>query len=338
VQDLSPDRQRAANIPDPSPGDLLRSQAADAWKRGDVEIALASIAAAGPLGPAAANDRLLAEFVATSRDRATSARRNALSRNGRGTAAYAGGDGRFSEGDRLAKQGQPSDAVRAYVDAARRFQEATKTTPPPAPVRVGGAVKAPKLISRVSPEYPAAALSSGVQGVVLLEATIGVDGKISDVRVTRSIPALDSAAADAVRQWVYEPTLVSGVAVPVIISVAVEFKLTAPQPIRVGGAIKPPTRTKQVTPAYPPDAQAAGVQGIVIMEATIGADGKVTDVRVLRSIPLLDKAAMDAVRQFEYTPTLVNGVAVPVLMTVTVNFTLTPGAPQPPPPSPLTVK
>jgi protein TonB len=106
----------------------------------------------------------------------------------------------------------------------------------------------------------------------------------------------------------------------------------------VGGAIKPPTRTKQVTPAYPPDAQAAGVQGIVIMEATIGADGKVTDVRVLRSIPLLDKAAMDAVRQFEYTPTLVNGVAVPVLMTVTVNFTLTPGAPQPPPPSPLTVK
>jgi TonB family protein len=338
VQDPSLDRRpAAANTADSSPGDLLRSQAADAWKRGDVEIALASIAAAGPLGPAAANDRLLAEFVAASRDRATSARRNALSRNGRGTAAYAGGDGRFSEGDRLAKQGQPADAVRAYVDAARRFQEATKTTPPPAPVRVGGAVKAPKLISRVSPEYPAAALSSGVQGVVLLEATIGVDGKISDVRVTRSIPPLDNAAADAVRQWVYEPTLVGGVAVPLIISVAVEFKLTAPQPIRVGGAIKPPAQTKRVTPPYPPEAQAAGVQGVVIMEATVGADGKVTDVRVLRSIPLLDQAAMDAVRQFEYTPTLVNGVAVPVLMTVTVNFTLTPAAPQPPP-RPLTVK
>ena len=325
-------RPAAANTADPSPGDLLRSQAADAWKRGDVEIALASIAAAGPLGPAAANDRLLAEFVATSRDRATSARRTALSRNGRGTAAYAGGDGRFSEADRLAKQGQPADAVRAYVDAARRFQEATKTTPPPAPVRVGGAVKAPKLISRVSPEYPAAALSSGVQGVVVLEATIGVDGKISEVRVTRSIPALDSAAADAVRQWVYEPTLVGGAAVPVIISVAVEFKLTAPQPIRVGGAIKPPTQTKRVTPPYPPEAQAAGVQGVVIMEATVGVDGKVTDVRVLRSIPLLDQAAMEAVRQFEYSPTIVNGVAVPVLMTVTVNFALTPAAPQPPPP------
>jgi periplasmic protein TonB len=65
------------------------------------------------------------------------------------------------------------------------------------------------------------------------------------------------------------------------------------------------------------------------MEATIDADGKVTDVRVLRSIPLLDQAAMDAVRQFEYTPTVVNGVAVPVLMTVTVNFTLTPSTAPP---------
>jgi TonB family protein len=332
VQAPSPEAQGRAPAPaaaisgDPSPGDLLRSQAADAWKRGDVEIALASLAAAGPLGPVEANNRLLAEFVASARDRATGARRSAVSVNGRGTAAFAAGDARVSEGDRLAKQSQSADAVRAYVDAARRFQEATKATPPPAPVRVGGAVNAPKLISRVSPEYPAAALSSRVQGVVVLEATIGIDGKISDVRITRSIPALDSAAADAVRQWLYEPTVVNGARVPVIISVAVEFKLTAPQPIRVGGDIKPPTQTKRVTPPYPPEAQAAGVQGIVIMEATIGVDGKVTDVRVLRSIPLLDQAAMDAVRQFEYTSTIVNGVAVPVLMTVTVNFTLTPPA------------
>jgi len=339
VQAPSPDARSAApTTGDPSPGDLLRAQASDAWKRGDVEIALVSVAAAAPLGPVEANARLLAEFVATSRDRATVARRSALSVNGRGTTAYAAGDARLSEGDRLAKQGQAADAVRAYVDAARRFQEATKTTPAPAPVRVGGAVKAPKLISRISPEYPADALSSRVQGVVLLEATIGIDGKINDVRVTRSIPLLDGAAADAVRQWVYEPTVVNGGRVPVIISVAVEFKLTAPPPIRVGGEIKPPTQTKRVTPPYPPEAQAAGVQGIVIMEATIGADGKVTDVRVLRSIPLLDQAAMDAVRQFEYTPTVINGVAVPVLMTVTVNFTLTSPAAQPQANPPATAK
>jgi protein TonB len=164
---------------------------------------------------------------------------------------------------------------------------------------------------------------------VILETTIGADGKVSDVRVLRSIPLLDSAAVAAVRQWEYEPTIVNRVAVPVITSVAVEFKLTPPAPVRVGGAIKPPAQIKRVTPPYPPEAQAAGVQGMVIMEATIGADGKVTDVRVLRSIPLLDQAATDAVRQWEYTPTVLNGTPVPVIMTVTLNFTLTPPAPPP---------
>jgi serine/threonine-protein kinase len=331
------DRERgAAVVAEISPGDRLRSQAADAWKRGDVEIALISIAAAMQLGPDSATDRLLAQFSGSSRDRAAAARRRALSANGRGTAAYTAGDERLFEGDRLTKQGQGASAVRAFVDATQRFEEATRSAPPPAPVRVGGAVKPPRQVRRVSPEYPVEALSSRVQGVVILETTIGTDGRIRDVRVARSIPLLDEAAVQAVRQWVYEPTIVNDVPVPVIISVAVEFKLTAPQPIRVGGAIKPPAQTKRVTPPYPPEAQAAGVQGLVIMEATIGVDGKVTDVRVLRSIPLLDRAAMDAVRQFEYAPTVVNGVVVPVIMTVTVNFTLTrpatqsqPGAPSP---------
>ena len=58
------------------------------------------------------------------------------------------------------------------------------------------------------------------------------------------------------------------------------------------------------------------------MEATIGATGNVTAVNVLRSVPLLDEAAVNAVRQWVYTPTLLNGVPVPVIMTVTVNFQL----------------
>jgi len=66
--------------------------------------------------------------------------------------------------------------------------------------------------------------------------------------------------------------------------------------------------------------QSARVQGIVIVEATIGVDGRVQDARVLRSIPLLDAAAVEAVKQWEYTPTLLNGVPVPVIMTVTVNL------------------
>jgi protein TonB len=64
------------------------------------------------------------------------------------------------------------------------------------------------------------------------------------------------------------------------------------------------------------------VAGIVIVEATISPQGKVTNARVLRGVPLLNDAALDAVRQWEYTPTMLNGVPVPVIMTVTVNFTL----------------
>jgi protein TonB len=93
-------------------------------------------------------------------------------------------------------------------------------------------------------------------------------------------------------------------------------------PVRVGGNIKPPKKIKDVKPTYPAIAQSARVQGIVIIEATIGPTGKVTDAKVLRSQPLLDQAALAAVRQWEFTPTLLNGVPVPVIMTVTVQFTL----------------
>jgi periplasmic protein TonB len=94
------------------------------------------------------------------------------------------------------------------------------------------------------------------------------------------------------------------------------------QPVRVGGNIKPPQKVKHINPVYPPIAQSARVQGIVIIEATIGPGGAVQDAKVLRSIPLLDQAALDAVRQWQFTPTLLNGVPVPVIMTVTVQFTL----------------
>jgi len=94
------------------------------------------------------------------------------------------------------------------------------------------------------------------------------------------------------------------------------------QPVRVGQGVLPPRKTKDVRPVYPPMAQSARVQGVVIIEATIGPDGRVTEARVLRSIPLLDDAAVTAVKQWEFTPTLINGAPVPIIMTVTVNFAL----------------
>jgi len=96
------------------------------------------------------------------------------------------------------------------------------------------------------------------------------------------------------------------------------------QPVRVGPNVPPPAKLVNVTPVYPADAQAARIQGVVIIEATIGTDGKVSNARVLKSVPLLDEPALAAVKQWEYEPTRLNGVPVPVIMTVTVNFTLPP--------------
>jgi periplasmic protein TonB len=93
-------------------------------------------------------------------------------------------------------------------------------------------------------------------------------------------------------------------------------------PQRVGGKIRPPTKTVDVPPIYPPMAIAARVEGMVIIEAVIDADGRVQSTRVLKSNPLLDMAALTAVGQWSYTPSLLNGVPVPVIMTVTVSFKL----------------
>jgi TonB family protein len=93
--------------------------------------------------------------------------------------------------------------------------------------------------------------------------------------------------------------------------------------IKVGGAAKPPVKVFEVRPVYPEDAQEAGIQGTVILGIVIGGDGSVIDTEVLRSIPELDQAAIDAVNQWQFEPTLLNGEPVEVEMSVTIQFTLT---------------
>jgi len=88
---------------------------------------------------------------------------------------------------------------------------------------------------------------------------------------------------------------------------------------RVGGPVAAPLRLD--VPKYPPDAVAAGITGAVLAEIVISESGNVTDAKVVRSIPLLDDAALQAVRNWHFEPTMVNGQGVPVRMVVTVNFT-----------------
>jgi TonB family protein len=90
----------------------------------------------------------------------------------------------------------------------------------------------------------------------------------------------------------------------------------------VGGEIPEPRKVKTVEPRYPEDARRAGLAGVVVLECTIGPEGDVSAVKALRSVPPLTDAAIEAVKHWRYTPTLLNGVAVPVIMKVTVNFKL----------------
>jgi protein TonB len=86
--------------------------------------------------------------------------------------------------------------------------------------------------------------------------------------------------------------------------------------------VREPKKIVHVAPEYPPLAQRAGVEGIVTLEAVLDVTGRVEQVRVMKSVLLLDEAAIRAVRQWRYTPTELNGVPVPVLMTITVRFSL----------------
>jgi len=92
--------------------------------------------------------------------------------------------------------------------------------------------------------------------------------------------------------------------------------------IRVGGAIAMPAKISSVPPVYPPAAKIARVEGVVELEIVVGSTGSVESVNVIRGIPLITDAAVHAVKQWKYAPTVVNGTAVPVKMTTKVSFTL----------------
>jgi TonB family protein len=112
-----------------------------------------------------------------------------------------------------------TNAGGASFDEARRWYSADSS----GAVRVGGNVPPPAKLVDVPPVRPEMAVSADVHGIVIVELTIDIDGTVKDARVMRSIPILDAAALAAVRQWRYEPTLIGGKPVPVIVTVPVTF-------------------------------------------------------------------------------------------------------------------
>lgn len=192
---------------------------------------------------------------------------------------------------------EPAAAVRAFFVEPISAPPPPPPPPPPAPKQANIPKPIPKPVLTESPKFTAPV--EVPEQIQPEETDFGVEGGVSG-GVEGGVPG----------------GVVGGV---------VGGLPDAPAPVqavRVGGQIKEPKKLKTVNPVYPDIAKQARVQGVVILECTISPQGKVTDVKVLRGIPLLDASAIDAVKQWVYTPTLLNGVPVPVIMTVTVNFRL----------------
>ena len=198
--------------------------------------------------------------------------------------------------------------------------------------------------------------------LVQLEANVAADGAVADIRLIsvsivaekvemtadpaalrEDFDAMVKASIASLRQWRFDPPA----GAPAVVRVPIRFdvvgrrttfgsirpmsgyppQVTAVPPsdvLQVGGAVATPKKLVNVPPRYPDDALQAKVQGAVVLDVVLDADGVPTDVQVSRGVPMLDAAAIEAVRQWRYEPTLMNGVPVPIALTVTVNFSLAP--------------
>ena len=194
--------------------------------------------------------------------------------------------------------------------------------PPPPPAAPKPAISAPK-ISRPKPMIEAPKFTAPIE----VPKDVPKDEGVADTSAA-SAPAAGAAAGEP---GGIEGGVPGGVAggVPGGIVGGVLGGVPKPEPppppdkpVRVGGQIKAPRKVRDQAPAYPEVAKQARVEGVVVLEAVISPEGRVTEVKVLRGSPLLDDAAVSAVKGWVYTPTLLNGVPVPVVMTVTASFKL----------------
>ena len=270
-----------------------------------------------------------------------------------------------------------------------------------------------KLLHRAPVQYPEEAMKKGVQGTVVVVATLDSNGEVTDAQVVSGPPELRKAALESVLQWHYDKTL----APPANVRIAIDFALPpagvpaavkrvgaepqlqgaieridlstvpaplrdkvaaalplhvgeqidsetaarlksslanvdehletiigrsrdggivvrvalkgaaapaggAPQRIRVGGNAQQMNLIEKVTPAYPPEAKEQRIQGKVTFTANIGKDGRVMSLELISGDPILAEAARQAVQQWVYRPTLLNGEPVEVVTQIDVNFTL----------------
>jgi len=177
--------------------------------------------------------------------------------------------------------------------ASRSNRPAPSPVVATAPVEQKPAAKAPNVLAALN-AHPTARTHSSDSGQP--EAAPSLDGAGSE---NGGLPALASSVS---------------------LAPPVPEQPQGPVRIRVGGALKPPRLVSSVLPAYPPIARETGIEGDVVVDTTIDSTGKVTEMKVISGPPVLRQSALDALRQWKYAPSMLNGQPIPVQMTVTLKF------------------
>lgn len=229
--------------------------------------------------------------------------------------------------ERLAKVADDRMAFVTREDQVR----ATERTEVPFP-RVAGEVPFRELLVDVEATLDAA---GGVTATKVVTVTVKGPSQIGDggpgVNATPAIDAAVAGALDALRGWRFE----APETVPAVVLIRVRFAAetraatvtginarSGYTPVPVLKVAQAPKRIVNVQPIYPQEAKDAKITGVVAIEMTIGVDGSVAEAWVTQSVPMLDEAALEAVRQWRFEPTLLNGSPVAVRASTVVSFTL----------------
>jgi TonB family protein len=233
-------------------------------------------------------------------------------------------------------------------------------TPSPAPAATDSSASpgdSTRLIisSAPKPSYPMAAANKGVQGKVWIHLLISETGDVESADIISGNPDLARAAQEAMKKWKFRPYIRNGKPVKVSTKMPFDFAFEGqtiniatppdsstnasappaeagpaqsgegssgnpPQKLRVSSGVAEGLVLHKVNPIYPFEARQAHIQGEVILQATIGKDGLIHNLKAVTGHPVLVEAAKGAVEQWRYRPYVFNGNPVEVETTIKVVF------------------
>jgi TonB family protein len=187
-----------------------------------------------------------------------------------------------------------------------------------------GGMSPPTVLKSTLALYTDDARAHGVEGTVTVEAVIGEDGRIIRTRVLKGLGfGLDEVSLASVQQWTFSPATQNGMPVSIVAQIDVPFSLASANAVRMEPGMKPPSVQYRVESQYTDAARRARYQGTVVVQLLIKKDGTANVMRVIQGLGLgLTDSAMDALKQWKFSPAQKDGKDVDVAINVEVNFNL----------------